>query len=115
MASNPIKLQVRKGDTFLKTVTITYRDTGLPIDLTDAAIVGTIKKHVEDETGFANFEILNRNDINGAFDLVLSATTTATFIVDGYSDSYVFEVNIDFGGSPGFVKTYMYGTLVIGQ
>jgi hypothetical protein len=115
MASNPIKMYTKKGDTFLKTITITYKATGLPIDLTDATIVGTIKKNIEDTDVFDNFSIHNRDDANGQFDLVLSPTQTESFSVDGHSDSYYFEVSVAFDGSPTYIKTYMYGNLIIGQ
>ena len=115
MASNPIKLYSKKGDTFLKTVTITYKETGLAIDLTAAIITGSIKKNIEDTAIFDSFQILNRDDINGVFDLVLSPAQTEAFVVDGHSDSYAFEVSINFGGTPEYIKTYMYGNLIIGQ
>ena len=115
MASNPIKMYAKRGDTFLKTVTITYKSTGLPIDLTNAIITGTVKKNIEDAFSFDVFSILNRDDTNGQFDLVLSPEQTEAFYVDGHSDSYHFEVTVDFGGSPAYIKTYMYGNLIVGQ
>ncbi len=115
MATNPIKLKTRKGDTFTKTVTITGKSSGLPVDLTGFTISGTVKNEIADSTVLQNFVIEARDDANGKFNMVLSSVQTDALSVTGHRDGYVFDLQIDEGGSPAVVTTYLFGSLVVSK
>lgn len=109
---NPISLDMVQGDSFRRT--ITYSTSGSPsvVDLTGATITGSIRKEYDTDV-ITTFNIENRDDPSGTFDIALTPTQTSALPMNrrGRITSFVFDVEITFG--TGDKKTILYGYLKV--
>lgn len=110
MSSNPTDFVVYQGDTFRKT--ITYSTDGSPsvVDLTSVTISGDVKVDRTSDP-IVSFTIDPTDLANGTFDIVLSSTQTASLPIRGARFNFLYDLQLDFGGSPPDIKTILFGNL----
>lgn len=110
MSSNPTDFAIYQGDTFRKT--IVYSATGSPsvVDLSGCTITGHVKA---DRTSapLATFTIVPTDLSTGQFDILLTSEDTAGLPIKGAKFNFLYDVQINFGGSPPVIKTILYGNL----
>ena len=94
---------VRRGDTFRHFTTIRRKNTGAPLDITGAAIVG----HITSSEGNTALTCTITNATAGQFKFELDATHTALLPVEVAT----YEVRCTF--ADGTVTTFYQGNLVV--
>ena len=109
-----IKLYLHQGDSKSWPVTMTQSGSPSAVDLTGVTITGDIRTEY-DTSVVASFSITETDLANGEFSFNISSTDSASLPVTGSKTSFVFDIQLNYGGSPPTIKTPITGYLIVSR
>lgn len=107
--ANPVSFHFKKGETFYKTIQVTDTNDA-PISLVGVTFSSAIKPEYN-QSSVGSFTIVPIDLANGEFGIKLTASTTASFPLNTYRKSFVFDLDVTFSSGDKF--TYLNGYLIV--